>query len=93
MAKVYIERAYIEPMEEKQSHQILIHIKEGNTHTYVGKVELDHNVAWMHFDTDKNNDLLINSSAGIEGNKWNHILHEIIENDFGIGNTIEIEGE
>lgn len=85
MAKIYIERAYIESYDVEDaenlhahSHQILIHVKEGNDHTLVGKVELDHEIAWIHLDTAKNGDLLINNSAGMEANKWDHITREIV---------------
>ena len=80
MAKIYIDRAYIEPFgeDEQESHEILIHIKEGNNHIYAGKVELTHNIAWLHTYTAENGDLQINNSAGMEANKWDHITHEII---------------
>jgi hypothetical protein len=79
MAKVYIERAYIEPHDEKEENfAILIHIKSGLDHIYAGKVELDRPVAWMYLNTAENGDLLINNSAGMEGNKWDHITKEII---------------
>ena len=81
MAKFNIERAYIEPFgeEEPESYQILIHIKEGNTHTYAGKVELTRNIPWLYTNTAKNGDLEINNSAGMEANKWDHLTKEIID--------------
>lgn len=85
MAKIQIERAYIEPFgeEDPDNFSILIHIKDtdkdGNIdHIYAGKVELDRQVAWIHLDTAKNGDLEINNSAGMEGNKWDHITKEIL---------------
>lgn len=84
MAKIYIDRAYIEPYDEEDM-DILIHIKqvdqnENIDHIYAGKVELTHNIAWIHMDTADNGDLVINNSAGMEGNKWDHITREIIAN-------------
>jgi hypothetical protein len=79
MAKVYIERAYIEPYnEDEESCQILIHIKDDSNHVYAGKVEITHDIAWIHMDNAENGDLMINNSAGMEANKWNHITKEIL---------------
>jgi hypothetical protein len=78
MAKFHIERAYIESYDSEESHQILVHIKEGNDHILAGKVELDHDVAWIHMSTAENGDLVINNSAGMESNKWDHITREIV---------------
>lgn len=78
MAKIQIERSYIEPYDQDESHQILIHVKQGNDHTFAAKVELDRDIPWIHLDTAENGDLLINNSAGMEDNKWDHITREII---------------
>jgi len=85
MAKVYVERAYIEPFDEddQESYAILVHIKDieadgSINHIYAGKIELTHNVAWIHMNTADNGDLDINYSAGMEANKWDHITKEII---------------
>jgi hypothetical protein len=78
MAKVYIERAYIEPYDEEDSHQILIHVKEGNNHVLAGKVELTKNVSWIYTNTAENGDLEINNSAGMEDSKWDYLIKEII---------------
>jgi len=81
MAKIHIERAYIEPFdEETESHQILIHVKQGNDHHFAGKVELTHNIQWLHTYTAENGDLVINNSAGMEANKWDYLTREIIDN-------------
>lgn len=79
MAKVHIERAYIEP-HDKQHDQfaILIHIKEENDHIYAGKVEIDQPVKWLYTDTNENGDLEINYSAGMENSKWDYLTREII---------------
>ena len=92
MAKIYIDRAYIEPFDDEESHQILIHIKNtdeyGNVdHIYAGKVELDKNIGWIHMETAQNGDLMINNSTNMENNKWNHITKEILKDD---GNTDDI---
>jgi hypothetical protein len=86
MAKIHIERAYIEPFEEEdpQSFQILIHVKQGNDkgqidHIFAGKVELAHNIQWLHTYTAENGDLVINNSAGMEEHKWDHLTREIID--------------
>ena len=78
MAKIYIERSYIEDYDESESHQILFHVKQGNEHIFAGKIELDRDIPWIHLDTAENGDLLINNSAGMEDNKWNHITAEIV---------------
>jgi hypothetical protein len=78
MAKVYIERAYIEPYDEEEDHQILFHVKQGNEHVFAGKVDIDAPLPWIHLETSKNGDLLINNSAGMEENKWDHITREIV---------------
>jgi hypothetical protein len=81
MAKIHIERSYIEPFEENdaQSHAILIHIKDGDNHIYAGKVELNKNVPWIYTENAKNGDLDINYSAGMEVNIFNYIIEEIID--------------
>jgi len=78
MAKIHIERAYIEPSEKEQDFAILIHIKDGNDHIFAGKVDLDHPIKWIYTENAKNGDLMINNSAGMEANKWDHITQEII---------------
>ena len=80
MAKIYIDRAYIEPYEDESSHQILIHVKEGNDHHFVGKVELTKNIEWLYTDTAENNDIEINYSAGMEARIMDYLIEEIIDN-------------
>lgn len=77
MAKFHIERAYIESYDGEES-QIIVHIKDGVDHILAGVVELTHHKAWIHMQTAENGDLIINNSAGMEGNKWDHITKEII---------------
>ena len=79
MAKIHIERAYIEAHDEKEDNfSILIHIKSDIDHIYAGKVDLDQQIAWIYMKTAEDGDLLINNSAGMEGKKWDHITKEII---------------
>lgn len=79
MAKIHIERAYIEPEnKEEDNFAILIHIKSGVDHIYAGKVELNRPISWIHMENAENGDLLINNSAGMESKKWDHITKEII---------------
>jgi hypothetical protein len=79
MAKIHIERAYIEPENEEQDNfAILIHIKRDVEHIYAGKVELDRPIKWLHVENAENGDLLINNSAGMEANKWDYLTKEII---------------
>ena len=82
MAKVYIERAYIEPDGKKDPLAILLHIKEmdvkGNIdHIYVGKVELDKPIKWLYTENAENGDLIVNNSKSMEGRKWNYLIREI----------------
>jgi hypothetical protein len=79
MAKIHIERAYIESEnEEENNFAILIHIKSDVEHIYAGKVDIDAPLKWLHVETAKNGDLLINNSAGMEANKWDYLTKEIM---------------
>jgi hypothetical protein len=79
MAKIHIERAYIEPEnEEENNFAILIHIKSAEGLIYAGKVDLDAPIKWLHVETAENGDLMINNSAGMEANKWDYLTEEII---------------
>lgn len=84
MAKVHIERAYIEPFgEEEDNFSILIHIKQTDAdgkieHIYAGKVELDAPIKWLYTENNKDGDLMINNSQSMEATKWNHLTKEII---------------
>ena len=87
MAKIYIERAYIEPFgEEEENFSILIHIKQTDAdgkieHIYAGKVELDAPIKWLYTENNKDGDLMINNSQSMEATKWNHLTKEIIGGD------------
>jgi len=79
MAKIHIERAYIEPENEEDNNlAILLHIKRDVEHIYVGKVELDAPIKWLHVETAENGDLMVNNSAGMEAKKWDYLTKEII---------------
>lgn len=88
MAKIQIERAYIEPFgeEEEDNFSILIHIKQTDAdgkieHIYAGKVELDAPIKWLYTENNKDGDLMINNSQSMEATKWNHLTKEIIGGD------------
>jgi len=79
MAKIHIERAYIESENEEDNNlAILLHIKRDVEHIYVGKVELDAPIKWLHVENAKNGDLMVNNSAGMEAKKWDYLTEEII---------------
>jgi hypothetical protein len=78
MAKIHIDRAYIEPCGEEDLFEILIHIKDENNHIFAGKVELDRPPIWLYTENLKNGDLHINNSPGMEDKKWDYITEEIL---------------
>jgi hypothetical protein len=78
LAKIHIERAYIEPSQEEDNFAIFIHIKDGNNHILAGKVDVDQSLKWIYTENAENGDLIINNSAGMEANKWNYLTKEII---------------
>lgn len=79
MAKILTERAYIEAHDDEQDNfSILIHIRQGVEHIFVGKVELDQPKPWIFLQSEENGDLVLNNSAGMENYKWDHITHYII---------------
>ena len=81
MAKINIERAYIEPYDE-DDWSILFHVKQGNDkgqidHIFVGKVDMDRLVPWTYMEDQENGDLWITYSKGREVH-WNHIIGDIL---------------
>jgi hypothetical protein len=79
MAKVWIERAYIEPHDENvDNFSIEISTNDG---ILLGKVNLDNPKEWLYTMTNEDGDLVINNSAGMEAKKWDHLTREIIEED------------
>ena len=81
MAKVYIERAYIEDYDDDESSDILIHLKEGNNHTFLTQVKLDKKPIWILMRNMDNGDIHINNSAGMEDYKWDHITKGILDDE------------
>ena len=88
MAKIQIERAYIEPFgeEEEDNFSILIHIKQTDAdgkidHIFAGKVDIDQPIKWLYTESNKDGDLMINNSQSMEATKWNHLTKEIIGGD------------
>lgn len=68
-------RAYIEAHDEDEDNlSILIHIDK----ILCGKVPLDNPIKWLYTVTNDDGDLVINNSAGMQANMWDHITYEII---------------
>ena len=68
-------KAYIEAHDKDEDNfSILIHCED----ILVGKIELDNPKPWLFTMSNENGDLIINNSAGMEDNKWNHITKEIL---------------
>jgi hypothetical protein len=83
MAKIHIERAYIEPYDQEEDLAILFHVKQldenGNPdHILIGKVELDKPIKWLYTETNDVGDLEVNCSSSMEANKWDYLTKEII---------------
>ena len=75
MVKVWIERAYIEPHDPNEDNfSITIHLDN----ILVGNVALDNPKSWLYTISNEDGDLVINNSAGMEANKWEHITKEIL---------------
>jgi len=67
-------RAYIESHDKNEDNfAILIHIDE----VLAGKVDIDNQKPWLFTMSNEDGDLVINNSAGMEANKWDHITLEI----------------
>jgi len=75
MAKIYLERAYIEPQEPDMDNFVIEITYQG---VLVGKVDLDNPKPWLYTVNNDDGDLVINNSAGMEANKWDHITKEIM---------------
>ena len=74
MAKISIERAYIEAHDDDEDN---FNIELSCNGVLVGKSPLNP-AKWLYTITNDDGDLVINHSAGMEGNKWDHITKEII---------------
>ena len=68
-------RAYIEAHDDTYDN---FSITISCQNILFGKVDLDNPKAWLYTVTNDDGDLVINNSAGMEANKWDHITHEII---------------
>ena len=75
MAKIYHDRAYIEPYDENDM-EILFHVKQGNDHIYAGKVELTRMIPYTYMEYE-GDDLIVITSGGREP-EIDHILGEIL---------------
>jgi len=74
MAKISIERAYIEAHDDDEDN---FSIEISCNNILVAKSPLSP-AKWLYTFTNEDGDLVINHSAGMEGNKWDHITKEII---------------
>ena len=79
MAKIHIERAYIEAHDkEVDNFSITLEVKDGSDYILVGRINLDNPKPWLYTFTNDDGDLVINNSERMEGNKWDHITKEIL---------------
>jgi len=74
MAKINIEKAYIEPHSDDEDN---FSIEISCNDILVAKSPITP-AKWLYTITNDDGDLVINNSAGMEGNKWDHITKEII---------------
>jgi hypothetical protein len=78
MAKIITERAYIEPFDENEDDwSVSLYIKENKKEILAGKVEMKPR-SWIYLDYNEDGDLIINNSASMEDNKWDHITNELL---------------
>jgi hypothetical protein len=74
MAKIYIDRAYIEPDDESHDN---FAIEISCNGVLVGKVEMPPR-KWLYTFTNEDGDLVINNSKSMESGKWDHLTKEIL---------------
>lgn len=74
MAKINIERAYIEPHSDDEDNWS---IEISCNDILVAKSPVKP-AKWLYTITNDDGDLVINNSAGMEGNKWDYLTREII---------------
>jgi hypothetical protein len=74
MAKINIERAYIEPHSDDEDN---FNIEVSCNDILVAKSPVSP-AKWLYTITNDDGDLVINNSAGMEGSKWDHLTKEII---------------
>lgn len=78
MAKVYIERSYIEAHDQNtNTHIIEIAIKQDSQEILFAEVECPPK-PWIYLDWNEDGDLILNNSEGMESNKWDHITKELL---------------
>lgn len=75
MAKINIERAYIEPHSNDEDNWS---IEISCNDILVAKSPVSP-AKWLYTISNDDGDLVINNSAGMEGSKWDHLTREIIE--------------
>ena len=69
-------KAYIESYDEDNDQNLAIEIHVDKI--LIGRVELDQPIKWLYTINNEDGDLVINNSAGMEANKWEHITKEIL---------------
>lgn len=74
MAKINIERAYIEPHSDDEDNWS---IEISCNSILVAKSPVKP-AKWLYTISNDDGDLVINNSAGMEGNKWDYLTREII---------------
>jgi hypothetical protein len=74
MAKINIERAYIESHSDDEDN---FNIEVSCNDILVAKSPLSP-AKWLYTITNDDGDLVINNSAGMEGSKWDYLTKEII---------------
>jgi hypothetical protein len=82
MAKFNIIRAYIDAEDGNDNHNIEIYVKERKKMILVGKSKCTPR-KWLYTLENEDGDLVINNSAGMEEDKWDHLVKEIIGEENG----------
>ena len=81
MAKIWMERCYIDISDEDtDTYSVEIHIKEGKSEILAGRVNMGPR-PWVYIDYNEDGDLILNHSPGMDGNKWDHITREILDQE------------
>lgn len=75
MAKIYIERAYIEANEKNDKQGITVHVGD-----VFYEVPCDPK-PWLYTIKNEDDDIVINSSAGMEEGKWDHLIREMLDGE------------
>jgi hypothetical protein len=81
MAKIWMERSYIDVSDnDTDQHLVEIYIKEGKTEILAGRVDIGPR-PWLYIDYNEDGDLILNHSPGMDGNKWDHITRELLQEE------------